>query len=133
MEKNQRLILLLIILIGVMVTTILHYTDNFLFFDQYPVPAWITKNSVYVAWFILTMFGIAGYWFYKHRLFWVAYLCLCIYSITGISSLGHYFYASITDFSWKMNTLILLDGISGTALLGFTFWSGLILREWQKA
>jgi hypothetical protein len=133
MENNQRPTLLLVLLIVGIVTTILHYTDNFLFFDNYPVPTWITKPSVYVAWLILTSFGIAGYWLYKQRLFWIAYVCLCVYSITGVSSLGHYFYGSLTNFSVKMNTLIWLDAISGTALLSFTLWSGLVLKEWQKA
>lgn len=133
MENNQRPTLLLVLLIIGVVTTILHYTDNFLFFDNYPLPTWITKPSVYVAWLMLTSFGIAGYWLYKQRVFWTAYLCLCIYSITGVSSLGHYFYASMTEISVKMNTLIWLDAISGTALLSFILWSGVILKEWQKA
>ena len=133
MANNQRPTLLLVLLIIGVVTTILHYTDNFLFFDNYPLPTWITKASVYLAWLILTPFGIVGYWLYKQRLFWAAYLCLCIYSITGVSSLGHYFYTSMTELSVKMNTLIWLDAISGTALLSFILWSGLVLKEWQKA
>jgi hypothetical protein len=130
--KKIRHTLLLILLIINVVSTSLHYTDNFLNNDKYPEPAWITPNGVYISWIVLTLFGVAGYLLYVKNAFWIAYLCLGIYSITGISSTAHYFFPATEPFSLKMNVLIWFDAIAGTSLLIFTLWSALLLQEWQK-
>ena len=123
--------LLLSILIVNAISTILHYTDNFVNYDKYPQPNWITPDSIYLAWIVLTIFGIAGYLFYVKNAWWTAYLCLGIYSITGISSPAHYFYPAHHAFSEKMHLLIWTDAIAGISLLFFILWSALIIREWQ--
>lgn len=69
---------------------------------------------------------------YRIQKYWLAYLCLVIYSFCGIDSLGHYFYGAMSDFSVKMHLLIFADGLTGLAVLGFTFWLGLILKEQIK-
>ena len=127
-QNKTRQTLLLILLIINVVSTSLHYTDNFLYNDQYPEPAWITPNSIYISWIGLTLFGVAGYFLYVKGIFWLAYLCLGIYSLTGISSTAHYFFPASEPFSLKMNVLIWSDAIAGISLLIFIFWSGLILR-----
>jgi hypothetical protein len=125
---KHHLPLLLLLLLSV-VSTGFHYTDNFIFYNQYPQPKWISLSSIYIAWLILTSFGIAGYWFYRSSKFWLAYSCLCIYSLTGISSLGHYLYGAMSAFSPKMHLLIWTDAISGLAILGFVMGSSLLLKE----
>lgn len=131
-DKKTRHTLLLILLIINVISTSLHYTDNFLYNDKYPEPAWINPNGVYISWIILTLFGVAGYFLYVKDAFWIAYLCQGIYSITGISSTAHYFFPATEPFSLKMNVLIWFDAIAGISLLIFLFWSGLILREWES-
>jgi hypothetical protein len=126
---HQRLLFALLTLN--IVSTVLHYIDNFISFDSYPQPTWITPSSIYISWLFLTAFAIAGYILYVKHYFWIAYLCLCIYSITGISSLGHYLYGSPYEMSWKMNAFILSDGCVGMVLLGFVIWSALIAKEWR--
>lgn len=116
------------LLIVSVVSISIHYTDNFLFFEQYPQPEWITLPSIYISWIILTAIGVAGYWLYRNRRFWLAYVCLVIYSLTGLSSLGHYFYGAMSEFSAKMHLFIWTDGLTGLAVLGFTLWSGLIRK-----
>jgi hypothetical protein len=123
---------LLALLIVNAIFTILHYTDNFVSYDKYPQPAWITPDGIYLAWIALTIFGIVGYLFYARNAFWTAYLCLGIYSITGISSPAHYFYPAHHVFSQKMHLLIWTDAIAGISLLFFILWSALIVREWQE-
>ena len=110
----------------------IHFTDNYFFIEQYPQPVWITAPSVYQSWLLLTAVGIAGYWLYKFNRFWLAYICLILYSITGLASPGHYLYGSLSQFSLKMHLLIWADGLAGLAVLGFAFWSILILKEWQQ-
>jgi hypothetical protein len=42
------------------VTSILHYVDNVIFFKHYPEPTWLNPHLVDMAWFIMTPFGLAG-------------------------------------------------------------------------
>lgn len=131
--KNQPQKILLCLLIASIISTSLHYTDNGIFLDKYPGPEWITNaHIVYIAWIILTLTGLVGYWLYKRAMLRFAYLCLGIYSLTGLSSPGHYFYGEMSKFSLKMHTLIWFDFFAGSLVLGFILWSGLLVREWQK-
>jgi hypothetical protein len=130
--QKDRQQLLLLILIASIISTFVHYTDNFFFFEQYPQPEWITLSSIYISWLLLTAIGIAGYRLYSSQQLWFSYLCLFLYSLTGLSSLGHYFYGNLSRFSAKMNLFIWADGLTGLAVLLFTFWSGLILKEWMS-
>lgn len=129
--RSQNQSLLLLFLIASIVSTNLHYTDNATFIENYPEPAWITVSGIYATWIVMTFIGILGYWLYTQAQFWLSYLCLIIYSVTGLSSPAHYFYGAISNFTFKMHGLILLDLLTGTFVLGFVVWSGLLLREWQ--
>ncbi len=128
---NNRSKTLLVILITNIIITSLHYIDNAIFISKYPEPDWITVSGVYITWAILTLVGFAGYWFYRQNKLWLAYFCLGIYSITGLSSPTHYFYGAMSEFSVKMHALICLDAIAGALILLFVLRSLLWLREWQ--
>ena len=124
--------LLKILVIASMVSTAIHFVDNYLYFEHYPQPEWITPPGIYRSWILWTAFGIAGYWLYKTQRFWPSYLCLAIYSTCGISSLAHYLYGAMHEFSAKMHFFILTDALTGLAILAFTLWSSLILQEQFK-
>lgn len=128
---NRQQLLLLLLVISI-ISTFIHYTDNFFSFEQYPQPDWITLSSIYISWVVLTAIGIIGYSLYRSRRFGLAYLCLLLYSITGLSSLGHYLYGNLSDFSMKMHLFIWTDGLIGLSVLSFTLWSGLVLKEWLE-
>ncbi|OUL20567.1 hypothetical protein BV378_29600 [Nostoc sp. RF31YmG] len=128
--KYQRLLKILVI--ASIISTAIHFTDNYLFIEQYPQPVWITASSISQSWLILTAIGITGYWLYKYRSFWLAYGCLSVYSFTGIASPGHYFYGTLSHFSAKMHLFIWTDGLTSLAILGFIFWSALILKQWRR-
>lgn len=128
-SKNQTLLLLF--LIASIVSTNLHYTDNATFINNYPEPDWITASGIYTTWITMTIVGIFGYWLYTQEKLWISYLCLSIYSVTGLSSPAHYFYGAMSNFSIKMHALIWLDLFTGASVLAFVIWSGLLLREWQ--
>lgn len=123
--KRQRL--LKVLLLASLITTFIHFTDNYLNFEHYPQPAWITPAGVYRSWIIWTVSAIVGFGLYQRGQFGWSYLCLVFYSFCGISSLGHYLYGHMSEFSPKMHFFILADGIAGFAILGFTIWSSLIL------
>ncbi|MBV6625878.1 MAG: hypothetical protein KI793_23600 [Rivularia sp. (in: Bacteria)] len=61
-KDNQRLLLALLIMSAII--TAFHYTDNFIHFHSYPAPKWMTPESVYQSWVLLTIVGIIGYIFY---------------------------------------------------------------------
>lgn len=126
---HQRI--LLIILILNLISTWLHYTDNALYLNQYPGPSWFTPIGVFATVMIMTPIGLLGYWFYSRRLFWISYLLLGVYSITSVSSPGHYLFPMTAPMSLKMHSLIWLDGVSGLSLICFVFWSGVVAQEWH--
>ncbi len=128
-SKIKRQALLKTLLISSIVITAFHFTDNYIYFNQYPQPDWITSSSVYRSWIIWTLAGIAGYWLYKNQHFWLSYIFLISYSFCGLVSLGHYSYGALSDFSMKMHIFIMADGLAGLSILGFTLWSSLILKE----
>ncbi|MDY6900096.1 MAG: hypothetical protein SWZ49_18760 [Cyanobacteriota bacterium] len=130
--KQTHQTLLLILLIINIVITIFHYTDNFINFSKYPAPEWMTPQSVYQSWFILTIIGITGYIFYLNNALWLAYTFLSVYSLTGMSSPGHYFFGEIESLSLKMHSFIWLDFIAGILILSFIIWSGLFIKEWKQ-
>ncbi|NHC37279.1 hypothetical protein [Scytonema millei] len=130
-KKINRTALFILLIVNV-ISTILHYSDNFVSYDKYPQPNWITPDSIYLAWIVLTTFGVVGYVLYVKDMFWAAYVCLGIYSITGLSSPGHYLYSVQHVFSGKMHLLIWTDAIAGISLLIFILRSALVLKEWRK-
>lgn len=105
------------------VLTVVHYADNYLYFDEYPQPGSLRPWQVWAGWLVLTAIGVAGYRLYKAGQTAAAYVCLVVYSYTGTSSLGHYLYGSMSEFSAKQHVFILVDGVTGLAVLAFVVWS----------
>jgi len=127
-KTNHRFLLKTLLILSIIITAF-HFTDNYINFDMYPQPDWITPSSVYISWIIWTLAGIAGYWLYKNQRLWSSYVFLIFYSLCGLVSLGHYSHGAMSDFSLKMHLFIMADGLAGLSILGFVLWSGLILRE----
>jgi hypothetical protein len=130
-SKSHQQILLAIVAIN-LVSTWLHYTDNALFLSRYPGPNWFTPVGILVTVMVMTPIGLLGYWLYTKSSFWLAYLFLGAYSITSVSSPGHYFFPMVTPMSLKMHGLIWLDAVSGILLIGFLFWSSVVAQEWRS-
>jgi hypothetical protein len=129
---NRTKILLSIVVFN-LISTWLHYTDNAIYVDRYPEPAWFTTIGVFVTIVIMTPIGLAGYWLYRQSQFLLAYVILGIYSITSISSPGHYLFPGAMAMTAKMHTLIWLDGLAGICLIGFLVWSVGIAQEWKMS
>lgn len=130
-EPRHVRVLLRLLVAGVVLTTV-HYTDNYVFFDEYPQPGSLRPWHVWAAWLLLTAFGVAGYRLYASGRELPAYVCLVVYSYTGLSSLGHYLYGALGDFSAKQHAGIFLDGASGSAVVVFVVWSAVSLRRLRK-
>jgi hypothetical protein len=131
LSKRPQQILLALIALN-LISTWLHYTDNALFLNQYPVPDWFTPIGVLATVIVMTPIGLFGYWSYARRSLWLAYLSLGAYSITSVSSPGHYLFPMLTPMSLKMHGLIWLDAVSGLSLISFLLWSCAVAQEWRN-
>lgn len=120
------------ILLANLISTGIHYWDNYVYFDQYPVPAWITLNVVWISWLLFTIIGVLGYWLYCQQKWYLAYICILIYTVTGASTPLHYLYAPMSHFIMRMNISIVSDGFLSLLLIIFLFWSLVIAKEWQQ-
>ncbi len=117
-----------VLLAGIVLTTV-HYVDNYLYFDEYPQPASLRRWHVYAGWLLLTAVGVAGHRLYVTGRELPAYGCLVVYSYTGLSSLGHYLYGAFGEFTAKQHVFILVDGLTGAAVIAFVVWSAATLRR----
>jgi hypothetical protein len=104
------------------VTSILHYVDNVIFFKHYPEPTWLNAHLVDAAWFLMTPFGILGYLLLLRDSRVPASVCLYIYSVMGSLVLGHYLIAPPWRVSFKINVFIVLEAVSALLLGLFTAW-----------
>jgi hypothetical protein len=116
-----------------LISTWLHYTHNAVFLECYPGPDWFTPRAIIITVAVMSAIGLLGYWWYLRSSFLLAYLCLGLYSVTSISSPGHYLFPMVAPMSITMHSLIWLDALSGITLIGFLLWSGLVVREWLIA
>ena len=113
------------ILLGVAVAvSVVHYTDNYFNYDDYPQPASGPAPSQAVigaAWFFFTAFAIAGYRLYREGRMRAAALCLAVYSGSGLVGFGHYAVPGATDMPWWRQAHIVADILCGAAVLAFAF------------
>ena len=120
-----------IVIINIVVTS-LHYTDNALFINKYPEPEWITTSGVFITWGVMSAIALVGYWLYLQQKYWLSYLTLSIYSVTGLSSPTHYFYGGMSEFSPKMHLLIWTDFLVGLSVIIFIIWSMAIAKRGDR-
>ena len=112
-------------------STAVHYTDNFIAIATYPGTDTIAPGSgraaVVATWVVLTAVGVAGYRLYLRGRHPLAELCLAVYSVTGISTLGHYLSGGTSKLPAWRHVSIAADGALGLAVLAFALW-GVVTR-----
>ncbi|HEX8054857.1 MAG TPA: hypothetical protein VF517_17865 [Thermoleophilaceae bacterium] len=119
------------ILVGaLLVSTAIHYTDNWLSIEHYaPREGFVAENPglVPVAWVLFTVLGIAAYREYRRAPSLRAHLMLAGYSLAGITTFAHLLYEGNDFAAWQWAS-VLADGITGSAVLGFALWSAARVR-----
>ena len=123
--ERGRLTLLKTILAAGMLSTAIHYTHNFVAVNRYPGPKdlyTVTRVAIVVAWPLLTWIGLMGYRRYREGRYREAQVCLAVYSITGIVTLGHFIYGNPKIPAFFYATLF-TDALTGFAILAFAIWS----------
>ena len=108
---------LLVLLLVYAAASLLHFIHNAEFLADYPnLPATWSRAGVYLAWAVMTIVGMLG-WFLVTRGHEVAgLLIVLVYAALGLDSLGHYVLAPMAMHSMAMNTTILRE-VSAAALV----------------
>ena len=117
MPRDRR-ILLAVLVFGV-ASSVLHYTDNTIRFDQYPQdePKLITQWLIPVAWIVFTVFAVLAYRWYREGRYNAAAAALAFYSISGLIGPVHYTSGSLDEFDAAQHVLIALDSLAGVAVV----------------
>lgn len=120
-------------LLGVaFVVSVVHYTDNYVNYDDYPQPGpddlpAPSATVIGVAWFVFTAFGLLALWLWFSGRITGAAVALTGYSVSGLIGLGHYTVPGATDMVWWRQTHVIVDILCGVAILGFALWAALTL------
>jgi hypothetical protein len=111
-------------LLATFVSSIFHYTDNYVRFDQYAqgTTGPITKPVIAVSWVAFTVFGAAGYVLYRRGRWSSSAWCLMYYSVGGLISPLHYTTVPPSSFDAFQHTFIITDLLAGASVLWFALW-----------
>jgi hypothetical protein len=127
----QRATRILLWLFGVaFVVSVVHYTDNYVNYDDYPQPgpdALVDPSAAQIgfAWFLFTAFGVLGLWLWFRGRITAACVALTGYSVSGLIGFGHYTVSGATDMVWWRQTHVVVDIVCGLAIFGFAVWTAL--------
>jgi hypothetical protein len=110
------------------VVSVVHYTDNYVNYGDYPQPgpdALLAPSAaqIGVAWFVFTALGILGLWLWFRGRITSACVALTGYSVSGLIGFGHYTVDGATDMVWWRQTHVVVDILCGLAILGFAIWA----------
>ena len=124
-DERRRLTVLKTILAAGILSTAIHYTHNFVAVARYPGPKDLhtaTRVAILVAWPLLTWIGLTGYRRYRERRYREAHVCLAVYSLTGLATMGHFIYGNPRIPAFFYATLF-TDALTGLAALAVALWS----------
>jgi len=97
--------------------SLLHFTHNAEYIAFYPnMPAWLTRDTVYLAWLAVTSVGAvaAAFAFAGWRV--AAAAALALYGCFGLDGLGHYALALCSQHTLAMNFTIWFEVTAGVML-----------------
>jgi hypothetical protein len=97
--------------------SLIHFAHNAEYIAFYPnMPAWLTREQVYLVWLAITGVGVAGIALWRFGWQVAGALCLAAYGAMGLDGLGHYSLALCSEHTLAMNLTIWFEAISGVAL-----------------
>ena len=108
----------LILLLAYGAASLLHFTHNAVFIDEYPnLPEWLTSTKVLATWTAEALIGIAGFLLVRTGYHIAGLLLIAFYAALGYDGLAHYNLAPFSAHTPTMNFTILLEVAAATALL----------------
>ena len=97
--------------------SLIHFSHNAEYIAFYPgLPAWMTRESVYLAWLAVASVGLLG--FAAHWRGWqrIAAVLLFIYGMLGVDGLLHYTLALCSEHTLVTNITIWAEVLLGVFL-----------------
>lgn len=131
--SHARATRLLLVLLGVaFAVSVVHYTDNYVNYDDYPQPGpgdlpAPSATLVGLGWFVFTAFGVIGLWLWFRDRITAAAVALTGYSVSGLVGFGHYATPGASDMVWWRQAHIVADIVCGLAIFGFAIWASVKL------
>jgi len=106
-----------ILLVTYFAASLLHFTHNAEFIAFYPnMPAWLTRETVYLAWLAVTSVGVAGIVAARFGLGALGALLVGIYGALGLDGLAHYSLALCSEHTLGANLTIWFEVVAGVLL-----------------
>ena len=100
-----------------------HFAHNAEYLGDYPnLPAWISRASIYLAWYAIFAIGLCGYLLYRRGHTFVGLILLAIYTTLGLDGLLHYSRAPISAHTSGMNLTIWTEVVTAALALGAVLW-----------
>ena len=109
---------LLVALIAYGAASLLHFTHNAVFIDDYPnLPESLTSTRVILAWLGEAALGVFGYVFLHRGLPGAGFSMIAVYALLGFDGFAHYTRAPMADHTAMMNVTIWSEALAAAALL----------------
>ena len=103
--------------------SLLHFVHNAEYLTEYPnLPAWISRASVYGAWWAIFSIGLVGYLLVRRGHTLPGLTLLAFYTALGLDGLLHYGRAPISAHSLGMNLTIWTEVVTATLALSAVLW-----------
>ncbi|MGJ7524729.1 hypothetical protein [Variovorax sp. GB1P17] len=100
------------------VASLAHFAHNAEFIAFYPnMPAWLTRESVYLAWLAITSLGVAGLLVARLGLHALGVVLVGAYGALGLDGLAHYTLALCSEHTLATNITIWSEAVSGLVLM----------------
>lgn len=112
---------LLIALLAYCAASLLHFSHNAIYIDDYPnLPAWLTSFKVWATWCAQAAIGLGGFLLYMKGTRRIGLLMIALYAALAYDGLAHYTRAPMSAHTFTMNLTIWLEVIAGTFLLALS-------------
>lgn len=118
------------VVLGVAIaSSVVHYTDNFFRFDEYPQdePELILQPMIPISWVFFVGAGLYGYRLFKQGRLKASAVWLGVFSISGLISPLHYTAEPPSHFDGLQNAFIWTDFLTCVAVVAFAVWA------WRQA
>jgi hypothetical protein len=94
--------------------SLIHFAHNAEYIALYPnMPAWLSREKVYIAWLAVTSVGLTSAAFAAFGWRVAAALGLAAYGCFGLDGLGHYALALCSQHTFAMNFTIWFEVLAG--------------------
>jgi hypothetical protein len=131
-DHRRAVRILSVILAVAAVVSIIHYTDNYVNYHDFPQSRTLPNPSaalVLGAWFAFTAAGLVGYVLFRRAPSNLALILLAAYSGSGLVGIGHYLVPGATSMPWWRQAHVCLDITCGIAVFSFALWAARARRH----